>query len=198
MATDLLNNHLNKIENGWSLSLKDTDAGIQIPEKLALLIKPMLEWEDNRSDEKTAEILRKINCHKVVLYLAGLISYDDFIHDPRLEKDTDFTYEKRASVISTKEFITVKNETELRRLAISKCEVGKMYVGQIFNETLGHSFLVGRTEDNKFICFDKAGFAENPLKGNKDFKFRVYEIGMLLGSPNYQNASWRFISNDRM
>jgi len=198
MASDLLTNHLNKHKNGWSLSLTDIGTSIQIPEKLALLIQPMLEWEDNRSDEKTADTLRRINCHKVILYLIGQISYDDFIFDPRPEKGIDFTYEKKAAEISAKKFTQIKDESELRQLAMSECQANKIYIGQIFNETLGHSFIIGRTEEDKFICFDKAGFAENPLKDNKDFKFRVYEIGMLIGSSNYQNAWWRFISIDEI
>ncbi len=178
----------------WILRLDEKSTGINIPENLALLIQTMLEWEKNRSDEKTSEILRKINCHKTILYLTGLISPSEFIADPRIDKNSDSTFNKRASAISQKEFVLVKNEMELRSLAGSCCQTGKICIGQIFNEELGHSFIVGKVEDeDKFICFDKAGFTENLLKNNKDFKFRVYEISKLLESPNYQNASWRFV-----
>lgn len=193
MTKDLLSQHLYNNSGEWKLSLENRDVYITIPEKMAVSMKQMLEWEDDRSNIETAEILRKINCHKAALYLIGKIFYEDLLSDPRLGKDIDFAYEKVASELSQKEFMVVQDEIKLREFAKQECSINKIYIGQIFNVTLGHSFIVGRTQDDKFICFDKAGFLENPLKGNKDYKFRIYEMGMLLLSPNYQNAKWRFV-----
>ncbi len=189
--------HIRKDENGnWNLI--SNGKSIILPEKLALLIHGMLEWEDNRANEEIAEILRKINCHKTVLYLANLISHDEFISDPKLNNTSNFNFQEKVSQISTKEFSPTKNKTELYELAKLSCKYGKVYIGQIFNTELGHSFIVGRTKDDEFICFDKAGFVENPAKNNKDFKFRVYELSKLLESEAYQNAEWRFVPIEKI
>ena len=93
--------------------------------------------------QKIDEILNKINCHKVVLYLRGLIPYSELISHPK-DESTDFTYSKKALAISDKEFTLVNSDEELRHLANLNCEAGKIYIGQIFNEGLAHSFMVGK------------------------------------------------------
>mgnify|MGYP001590930499 FL=1 len=69
----------------------------------------MLDWENSRPDEKITEILSKINCHKAVLYLLGLISYFELTSHPK-EESFDFTYSQDALAISDKEFTLVKND----------------------------------------------------------------------------------------
>jgi hypothetical protein len=136
----------------------------------------------------SAKESENINCHKAVLYLVGLISYEELIADPRQQQDTNFTFRERALRISNAKFAPVTNPEELLNLAENGCESGNLYVGQILdNETneLAHSYIVFKNNEGVCIGFDKAGFKE---------AFSVYELSQLLAFKNYQNQGWRFVS----
>ena len=176
-----------------SLEERFLDTITSISPRTGERIRSMLIWENERlSDETVAEKLNKINCHKTVLYLADVISEDEFLSDPKTSNVADFTFAEKALTLSDKEFVSIKTDGELRSLAASCCANGHICIGQIFTEDLGHSFIVVKADDDTFACFDKAGFRENPAKDNYDYKFRVYELGNLLQSPKWRDAKWRF------
>jgi hypothetical protein len=129
-----------------------------------------------------------INCHKAVLYLAGLISYEELTSDSKAEREQglDFTFGKRARVISDKEFVPISSSTDLSALAQYECTSLLPYVGQILDaedNDMAHSFLISKRNDG-FICFDKAGFKT---------AFSTYSLEELLNFNNYQNQLWRFL-----
>ncbi len=183
---ELVNKHLVREGNAWVLRSDINELEVKIPNRLTLLIKGMLAREQERNtNQEILGILNKINCHKTILYLANHISERDLVEVKKDVIGHDFTFADQALKISDTPFVYVSSEEELKQYAKRMCLPGKLYIGQIENIGLAHSFIVGKTQDNKYICFDKAGFWENVEKGNKDFKFRVYEIAELLASEGY-------------
>lgn len=129
-----------------------------------------------------------VNCHKAVLYLAGLISYSDLISDSKAQKEEglDFMFEEKARAISNKIFTPVSTVDDLYEIADKECIEPDVYIGQILDSVsneMAHSFLLAR-RDAGYTCFDKAGFKK---------PFSVYPLRKLLDFDNYQHQLWRFL-----
>jgi len=117
------------------------------------------------------------------------------VSDANAQRDAgkDFIFGEIARKISDIPFLHIKDLESLALLANKKCEIGKVYVGQILdaqNEEMAHSFIVRRELNNKYICFDKPGFK---------YPFEVSDFETILnfvnkdGEKSYQNQKWRFV-----
>lgn len=107
--------------------------------------------------------LRDVNCHRFTLYTLGKMSWDEMVSDAGLQKEAgkEFIFSKAALEISDLEFHPINNLDDLVQYLSENCELDKYYIGQILDvgtQELAHSFIIQKTENNKFKCFDKPGF----------------------------------------
>lgn len=143
-----------------------------------------------------AEKMADVNCHKFVLYVIRNISWEEMVSDSHTQKaaGVDFTYGERARKISDQEFVKITDKDSLLKLADTTCESGKAYAGQIMDSTTGemaHSFILEKTVDGSYQCFDKQGF--------KFYPFSVKNLECFLdfvnekGEKSYIGQKWRFV-----
>lgn len=141
-----------------------------------------------------ANAMHSVNCHKFMLYTIGTISYEELISDPKEKRPDDFTYDKKSLEISSKEFSPVMDLNELTKLADRSCDKDGVSVGQIKDSVTGemaHSFILKKTPDGKYMCYEKTGF--------KQYPFAVKELSEILnfvnnkGEKSHLHQNWRFI-----
>lgn len=139
--------------------------------------------------------LLDVNCHRFVLYTLGKMSWDEMVSNAKEQKEAgeEFIFNKAALEISSLEFTPINNLDKLVLYLNQNCEINKPYIGQILDvgtQELAHSFIIQKTENNKFECFDKPGFK---------YPFRVYDVKEIYefinkdGEQPYKNQIWRVI-----
>lgn len=177
--------HVAKDETGtWRLRLDAKHPGVRISTRFARLIRLALAAEEHRLwDDAADAVLRKINCHKAVLYLLGALSRDELTA-------SNINSDERALSLSEKKFTPIDDPQDLRTLIVASCARSALCVGQIRHALTGkiqHTFLVGEESHEgsgpaRLIGFDKKDIGEEP--------FRVYDALQLIDE--YPHMEWRF------
>jgi hypothetical protein len=98
-----------------------------------MIIPPEFSGLPNLEKLLPSEPSSNINCHKAVLYLAGIISFEELVSDPRKKQDEDFTFRRRALEISHKHFRPISNTTDLVQMAENEIPEGEILIGQILD-----------------------------------------------------------------
>lgn len=117
------------------------------------------------------------------------------VSDPIKQKEegVDFTFIDKIILPSSISYTLINNEQDLSEFVHKVCEMGKVYVGQVFDIDTGelaHSFILKIESDTKYICFDKPGFK---------YSFTVSDLDTILnftnkyGEQSNKNQKWRFV-----
>lgn len=148
-------------EDGQCFLVLDEKSKLELPREIGVLVQELLALEDaiNQDDENADAVVARLhesfNCHKVVLYILGLLNKEGLVTKKEREK---------RYAIQVLPNIDYKEYVEYEKLMSAVKEelggsIGVMQQGYVSEYGNGliivHSFLCGVDNTGEVICFEK-------------------------------------------
>ncbi len=182
----------------WYMRLDSTSDGVEVPPEMGRLIKAALQAQTRRDapgydwlDEPHGDI----NCHQTIFFLLGLIGTS--------HPSADYNVWLFADVEDSKLAAKPQSSEVLEKALAEKVgnQLAVVQVGQQDIPHVCHTFLVGKDEGGRYICFekqtyDKGKFQIVPLSDifKKYGPFDLYEwhatpyVNLLPGASTHAHA----------